>query len=96
MNGQIWEFAKLWVVRNIEWTNNSEIVNLFSQILVFKIEKFYKFVNYPIWTIKKITIFRIRKISDFENSKNFKFENIQRFPNFTISQIIKFLKLFNF
>ena len=35
IKGQIWELAKLQVVRNIEWTNNFKI----GQILVLLIQK---------------------------------------------------------
>ena len=36
---QMWELVELRVVRNIEWTNNSNIRHFWSQILVFQIGK---------------------------------------------------------
>ena len=47
-------FGKITIARNIEWTNNSKIAYLFSQISVFQIEKFKKFANFPVWAIPKI------------------------------------------
>ena len=39
IKGQIREWTKLRVVRNIEWMNNSKIANFWSQTVIFQIEK---------------------------------------------------------
>ena len=39
---KIWELVKLRVARTIVWTNNFEISNFWSQILVFRIKKILK------------------------------------------------------
>ena len=73
IKGKIWELAKLRVVRNIEWENNSKIY-LFLEpnfdffklekdsmnLLIFQFRKFSKFVDFPIWisTIPQILQFR--------------------------------------
>ena len=71
-------------MRNIEWTNNSKVANFWSEILVFQIEKIYKFVNFLSWTIPGIF--------NLEYSKNFKFGKFQKF---LISKILKKFKLEN-
>ena len=67
---QIWELAKLRVVRNIEWTNNSKIANFSSQTLIFQIEKILKFLNFTIWTIPKT--------SSLKNLKNLQFGKFKK------------------
>ena len=71
-------------MRNIKWTNNSKIENFWSQILVFQIEIFLKFVNFPIGEIPKI--------SKLENLKNF---NLEKYKTF-YSKIRKIWNLENF
>ena len=95
---QIWELVKLQVMRNIEWTKNSKIANFWSQILIFQIGKFFKFLNFPIWTIpKKLQVWKISKIFNLENFKNFQFGEFQKFAIRQIQKnsIWKFLKIYS-
>ena len=68
------------VVRNIEWTNNSKIVNFWSQRLIFQIEKILKFLNFPIWqnskTSKNFQCGKFRKFGIWQIQKN----SIWKFP----------------
>ena len=70
IKGQTWEWAKLRVVRNIEWTINSEIANFWSQTLIFQIKKISKFLNFPISAIPET--------SNLKNSENLQFDKLKK------------------
>ena len=86
---QIWELAKLRVVRNIEWKNNSKIANFCGQTLILQIEKILKFLNFSIWTIPKT--------SSLRNPKNFQFGKFEKFASWQIQKnsIWKFPEICN-
>ena len=83
----MWELAKLGIVQNIGWTNNSKITNFLSQILVFQIEK-----NLEIcWSSsfdnsKKISINKKIKFKKFLNSE--KYLNFINFQFYKLSYIL--------
>ena len=68
IKGKIWELVKLWIVRNIKWTNDSEICQFsesnfgfpnwenFRNLLIFQIPKFQKFPNFTISKLVQILL----------------------------------------
>ena len=81
---------KLRIVRNIKCANNSKIFQFFqSNFGLPNWEKFYKFLNFPIWKIPKIF-----QISQFRRSS--KFPLLTNLQNNKISELVQFRKLANF
>ena len=99
IEGPIWELAKFWVVRNIQWTNiykicqflepNSGIPNLnfFRNLLIFQLVKISNFENskhFPLWENPNIL-----------NSENFLNLQFEKFQKFSIRRILKMSNLWN-
>ena len=90
IKGQIWELAKLGIVRNIERTENSKICqflelnfdfpNWKNSRLIFPIVKFQKF---SIWKITKISqTFIIDKFIKWANFRNCSILKITKFSKY--------------
>ena len=66
---------------NIKKSNNTtHYVNIFMNLLIFKIVKFLTIVNFPTWTIlKNFQLEQFEKISIFYNLKNHQICIIEKF-----------------
>ena len=61
--------------------------------------KNHKIFHWKIWILENLKKFQFEKFQKIFNliiSKTFNMKNSKNFANFTVSKIIKFLKLFNF
>ena len=82
---QIWEFAKLRVVRNVECRKISKIANFLSQILVFEIEKNSRnLLIFKFGQFQKFSISKIPKVSNLGNPENSQFGKFLKFKVYKI------------
>ena len=77
------------LVRNIECTKNSKTADFWSQILVFRIEKFH----FQFRKLQEFIIWKIQKNVNLENSKNLQ---VGKFQEFSIWEIQQTCNLENF
>ena len=89
INGQIWELAKLQVMRDIERMDTFKIAKFWFYKLK-KIQEFGNFDNFKNFKFRKWQIWEIPKISKLENSRIFILAISQNFPNFIIWENSKF------
>ena len=92
---QIWGLAKLWECEISNGQKIQKFANFWSHILVLKIwNTFYKFVNFPILSVKNFPNFTISKINQIPEI--IRFRKLANFLNLTICKTIKIPKNSNF